>query len=66
MASPKVFRTSGTISSVRPGGPLARRSLVVNMSPPTLIFSACARYSSTSRVMSRIDSATGRSRYSVA
>ena len=54
------------IASVRPGGAAARMSVVMNMSPPTLILRARASYSATSRRISSSDSSTGFSRYSVA
>ncbi|MBA7646778.1 hypothetical protein ES703_54544 [subsurface metagenome] len=54
------------IFSVLPFGPTALMSLVMNISPPTLILSAWALYSATSLFISSRDSSNGFSRYSVA
>ena len=57
----------GIIFSVRPGGPTAYMSVVMNISPPILIFRARASgYAATAFLMSSIDSSTGFSRNSVA
>jgi len=56
----------GIIFSVLPFGPTALMSLVMNISPPTLILTAWALYLATSLFISSSDSSTGLSRYSVA